>query len=355
MSNNDELISALKSEDERDRAFAVEDIVYDKVPEAIDLLVKQLELEKSQFVREVIIRNLKTLPGNELVEKIIPLLRSDDAYIRNAIIDIISEQDKEAISLLRPLLKDSNKDIRKFTLDILFLLNSPFSKNLIAEALGDSDINMVITAVEYLGRIEASGVAPQINDLFAKSKNILLRCTCLETMALIGDDESLIIVSELYADPDGIADLEMYSYLKFLAKRGNAQHLPWVLSLIKSKGRLMAKELINTIEGIMERTKQDNLPAEMVPALSEYIASNINAINKYELLLFLGQFRNPEILQVLLDYSSSPEKLICLGAVEAVGLYGAKEALQTLKNLIKQIEDDEILEAIDKSINQLSR
>ncbi|MEN6489561.1 MAG: HEAT repeat domain-containing protein [Smithella sp.] len=355
MSDNVELIKALESEDERDRAFAVEDIVYEGVPNCIELLVKQLKIEKSQYVREVIVRNLKTLPGIEMVEKIIPLLRSDDAFIRNAVIDIIAEQDEEAISLLRPLLKDEDKDVRKFVLDILFLLNSPFSAAMIAEALEDNDINMVITAVEYLGRMEARGVAPQVNDLFTKTKNILLRCTCLESLALLGDEKSLDIVSQFYADPGAIADLELYSYLKFLAKKGKEEYLPWVISLTKTKGQIMAKEIINTIEGILERAMLTVLSDGMVQALSDYIASNINPINKYELLIFLGQFKNPEILPLLLEYTKSSEKLLCLGSVEALGLYGKKEGLDSLKELANQVEDDEILEAIEKSINQIGR
>jgi len=355
MTNIDGFINDLKSEDERDRAFAVEDIVYEGIPNCIELLVEQFKIEKSQYVREVIVRNLKTLPGTELVEKIIPLLRSDDAFIRNAVIDIIAEQDEEAISLLRPLLKDADKDVRKFALDILFLLKSPFSAAMIAEALDDSDLNMVITAVEYLGRMEAQGVASQINDLFTKTQNILLRCTCLEAMALLGDDNSLAIVAQFYANPETVADLELYSYLKFLAKKGNKEYLPWVVSLTKTKGQIMAKEIINTVEGILERAKLSILPNVMVQALSDYIASNINPINKYELLIFLGQFKNPEILPLLLEYTKSSEKLLCLGSVEALGLYGQKEGLDSLKELANQVDDDEILEAIEKSINQIGR
>ncbi|MEN6326880.1 MAG: HEAT repeat domain-containing protein [Syntrophomonas sp.] len=355
MSENVELIKALESEDERDRAFAVEDIVYDGIPNGIELLVEQLKIEKSQYVREVIVRNLKTLPGIELVEKIIPLLRSDDAFIRNAVIDIMAEQDEASVSLLRPLLKDEDKDVRKFVLDILFLLNSPFSAAMIAESLDDSDINMVITAVEYLGRMEAQGVAAQVNDLFTKTQNMLLHCTCLEAMALLGDDESLALVAQHYADPEAIADLELYSYLKFLAKKGKQEYLPWVVSLTKTKGQLMAKEIINTIEGILERAKLSILPDGMVQAISDYIASNINPINKYELLIFLGQFKNPEILPLLLEYTKSSEKLLCLGSVEALGMYGERAGLDSLKELANQVEDDEILEAIEKSINQIGR
>jgi len=146
LSNKDEFIKNLSSEDERERAFAIEDIVYEGIPEAIDLLVAQLEIESSQFVREVIIRNLRILSSSELVEKTIPLLHSDDAFIRNAVIEILSEQDELAISYIEPLLDNPDKDIRKFAVDILFQLQSTHSAAVIARGLDDPDINIDVTA-----------------------------------------------------------------------------------------------------------------------------------------------------------------------------------------------------------------
>ncbi|MEN6348482.1 MAG: hypothetical protein ABFD08_03655 [Syntrophomonas sp.] len=353
MSDNMELIKGLSSEDERERAFAVEDIVFEGIPGAIDLLVEHLKVEKSRFVREVVINNLKTIPGQELIEKLIPLLRSDDAFIRNSIIDIISEQDELAVSLLKPLIKDSDKDVRKFAIDILFQLKSYHSMELIAETLDDPDINMLITAVEYLGRLEARNFASNINQLFMKTNSILLRCTCLEALAVIGNKESIEVVAERYSDHNSIGDLELYSFLKFLAGQGNESHLPFAVSLIKSKGKLMAKEIINAVERVLERAKIEYLPPGIVEELAYFINSDINDINKYELLLLLGQFKNSEIESLLLTFLDSQDKLPRLGAIEALGLFGSKKGLVILDGLRIKEEDEDILEAIEKSINQL--
>ncbi|ABI68765.1 HEAT repeat domain-containing protein [Syntrophomonas wolfei] len=354
MSNKDEFIKNLSSEDERERAFAVEDIVYEGIPEAIDLLVAQLEIESSQFVREVIIRNLRILSSSELVEKTIPLLHSDDAFIRNAVIEILSEQDELAISYIEPLLDNPDKDIRKFAVDILFQLQSTHSAAVIARGLDDPDINIKITAAEYLGRLEARAHIAGINRLFLNSRNLLLRCTCLETMAILGDEESARLVAEFYPQPEQINELELYSYLKYLARQGKEEYLPFVFSLMKSKGKLMAKEIINTIEGILRRSGAVYLPAGMVEDLALYIASDINVINKYELLVFLGHFKNSEIGPLLASYACSAEKLLCLGAVEGLGFLGDPEQLPLLLELKKQIGDDELLEAVGKAIIQLA-
>ena len=74
----------------------------------------------------------------------IPLLSREDAFIRNAGMEILSMQGEIATEFMRKLLGDTDKDIRKFALDILFQLKSPNTTALIAEALSDLDINNLI-------------------------------------------------------------------------------------------------------------------------------------------------------------------------------------------------------------------
>ena len=91
----------------------------------------------------------------DLTEKVIPLLYSDDAFIRNAGIDILSYQGEQAIIGLQRLLHSSDKDVRKFALDTIFQINNQYTPIWWWKP-GRSEINIVITAVEYLGRLEAS-------------------------------------------------------------------------------------------------------------------------------------------------------------------------------------------------------
>jgi HEAT repeat protein len=128
----DELIQDLHSGDEKTRAFAAEDIVFDGVPGGTEILIDRLKLEQSRFVREVIVNCLKGLKGREIVEKIIPLLANEDAFIRNASIEILSLQGEIATEFMRKLLGDPDKDIRKFALDILFQLKTLHTAELIA-------------------------------------------------------------------------------------------------------------------------------------------------------------------------------------------------------------------------------
>lgn len=349
----DELIYDLHNGDEKTRAFAAEDIAFDGVPGGTKILVDRLGLEESRFVREVIVNCLKGLRGREIVERIIPLLSSEDAFIRNSSIEILSLQGEIATEFMRKLLGDPDKDIRKFALDILFQLKSLDTAELIAEALNDPDINNLITSVEYLGHLEDINYTPRVNELFMRSDNILLRCTCLETLAFIGDEESMRCVNKMYPSYDNISILEQYSFLKFVARKGSDIHLRLIISLIAEKGKVMHKEIINAVEGILKRHPRKLLPPDLLNALSYYLQTDISDINKYELLILMGHYQNPEIYKILLEHVGNKQTLIRMGAVEGLGLYGNNEALPVLLAMKEKEGDEDLLETIDKSIDQL--
>jgi CheY-like chemotaxis protein len=347
------LIERLNSDDEKERAFAAEDIGYDNLTPAIEALVKRLQIEPSRFVQEVITNALKSMKAADLAEKVIPLLYSDDAFIRNAGIDILTYQGEQAVIGLQRLLHNNDKDVRKFALDIIFQINNRYTPGMVAEALEDPELNIVITAVEYLGRLEASAYIERIHRIFTTADNLLLRCTCLEAMSIIGNQDTVKVVASLYPDPGSINELELYSLVKFVGRQGSEEHLPLIIPLMVEKGDTMTKEIINAVDSILRRSGRNELPDELVSALANYIATNINDINKYELLVLLARYTNEAIFPLLLNYASSTNALVCLGAVEGLGLYNNPAALRYLEKLRDQVDNVDILEALDRSIELL--
>jgi HEAT repeat protein len=355
MANILDYVSDLNSADEKTRAFAAKDIAYDSLSEGIDALVARLQIETSRFVKEAIVNSLKTFKDIDLVSNVVSLLRSDDAFIRNAGIDIISSQGDNAIEPIRKLLNDDDKDVRKFALDIIIHLKNGYAADLVAVALDDADINIVITAVEYLGRLESQEHAPQVNAVLLKASNLLLRCTCLETLAVISNEDSALTVAAVYPESHLISPLEIYSYLKFIAYRGTEEDLPLIINFMRDKGQMMHKEIINALVGILHRSHRNKLDEELLSGLSDYLETDINDINKYELLLLLGEFENEEIYSLLVKYAANNKRLVCQGAVEGMGLFGKNEAKSVLAELKHQAIDEELLEAIERSLMQLHR
>jgi len=349
----EDLIKDLSSPDEKTRAFAAEDIAYDAYVEGIGPLLERLQIESSRFVREVIITSLKNMQGPELIVQVIPYLNSDDAFIRNGCIEILARQGEEALEALQDSLQSPDKDIRKFSLDTLFLIGTDRAAELIAASLHDADVNNLITAVEYLGRLESRNHVEAINHLFLATSNTLLRCTCLETLAIIGNEGSLQAVNQMYPDYPSISFLEKYSFLKFVAKMGTMIHLALIISLLEEKNSLMHKEIINAIEGILQRSQLEELPTELLNALAQYLDSPIREINKYEILILISEYKNPDVLEILKKYLDPRNRLICLAAVEGMGQYGNPETKAELIRLKEEIDDEEILESIERSLAKL--
>ena len=361
--NGEDWVLRLAAEDEGERALAVEELGEQLPPGAVELLVERLCSDSSYFVREVALNTLKFLRGEEVIEKTVPLLSSREAMVRNAAIEILSEQGEAALPWMESLLAAADKDLRKFALDILFRLDTDKKLPLLARGLDDPDANNRITAVEYLGRLEAYAFAPRINQLFCSESHPFLRCVCLETLAAIGNEESTQLVNRFYNSGAALTDLETFSYLKFVARRGNAGSLPLIISLMKQKGNMMAKEIINALTGILERWEGDLLPAELLSAVSDFLRGNLNDINSYELLILLSRFKNAEVFGLLARYLSLNNKLLCLGAVEGLGRHGNREALLLLLSLKAQAEEkavapggeeyEELLEALEEAIHIL--
>ncbi len=90
-------------------------------------------------------------------EDIVSLLWSDIPYIRNSALAIIAyHRDRDIV--LR-LLKDKDKDIRKFGIDIAFEMGD---SEILEKAFDDEDPNVVVSAAEYLARLGYEGALDKI-------------------------------------------------------------------------------------------------------------------------------------------------------------------------------------------------
>ncbi len=176
-----------------------------------------------------------------------------------------------------------------------------------------------------------------------------------EALAQIGDEESVRYINKMYPRYEETSFLEQYSFLKFVARKGADIHLPLITVLMEEKGQVMPKEIINAIEGILARYPQEEVPSELLQALDAYLRTDIDAINKYELLVLLGRYRNQEIYRLLIKYLEPDQPLICMGAAEGLGLYGNPEALPILVQLKEKAGDPDLAETIERSISKLKQ
>jgi len=82
------------------------------------------------------------------------MLKSDNAYLRNAAIKFLQEYGKEAKPFIEKLLNGDDRDIKIFAINILGDVNYEDSLELLRYIImKEKDINVLMTAVDYLGEI----------------------------------------------------------------------------------------------------------------------------------------------------------------------------------------------------------
>ena len=93
-----------------------------------------------------------------------PLLRSEDAPVRNSAMDILREIGSDDIKILAALLHDDDPDIRIFAAEILGTSNSPVAVSILCEALEhDPEVNVRYQVCISLGSLGSADAAPALS------------------------------------------------------------------------------------------------------------------------------------------------------------------------------------------------
>ncbi len=87
-------------------------------------------------------------------EAMFRMLKSDNAYLRNAVIGFLQEYGREAKPFIERLMADEDRDIRIFAINILGDVRFEDSVEMLRRFIvQERDINALMTAVDYLGEI----------------------------------------------------------------------------------------------------------------------------------------------------------------------------------------------------------
>lgn len=88
---------------------------------------------------------------------LVAILKTDNAYLRNMVIKYLQSFGKEIKPFLESMLEDSDKDVRIFAINIIGDVRFEDSISLLRYVLvKEEDINVVATALDYIGEIGAA-------------------------------------------------------------------------------------------------------------------------------------------------------------------------------------------------------
>lgn len=155
------LIQQLQDPDPTVRRWAARDMAIH--PHAVEALCQHLPKETDLAVREVIFTTLGVLGGHDVVNGLVPLLRSEDANLRNGAIEALSGLPDEVAPHIEELLIDPDADVRIFTLNVLTDLNHPNIGAWLSHVLRhDPHVNVVAAALEVLAEAGTPDALPAV-------------------------------------------------------------------------------------------------------------------------------------------------------------------------------------------------
>ena len=163
----------------------------------VDFAIDVLYSGESRALRELAIDALVELGKKyNISEKIAELLRSDDAFTRNAAIEILARI--KAIDVLEKLLKDEDKEVRKYALDALSRIEGDEASRAIALALDDKDPNVRFAACEYIGQRGYKEVEDKLISMLEKEESEYGISVLLDTLTALKSKKALSLMKRKY-------------------------------------------------------------------------------------------------------------------------------------------------------------
>lgn len=146
------LLEELAASDATMRRWAARDLV--ECPDVAVALVERLKIEPELSVREVILTTLTRLADPAAISGLIDCLRSEDAALRNEVVEAMQQLPEEVAPIMRGLLADKDPDVRIFAVNVLESLCHPEVEAWLIDVIeSDDHVNACATAVDLLGEV----------------------------------------------------------------------------------------------------------------------------------------------------------------------------------------------------------
>src|ERR1022692_4428883 len=347
MSSLQEFMEKLDCPDEAERTYAAEDIGYLNTPEGVPPLLERLGKEPSRAVRDAIFQALIRIEADAAIEGSIRLLGNDDPQIRNQAVEVLRLKGAASIPFLNSVMRDDDKDLRKIVLDVLSGVQTSGAEAIYEAALSDPDPNVVITAVENLGNTQATQFSGRIEDLLLACSHPMMDGACLEALAGIGDERSLVAIRRRFPDLTTLPDFFLVSCLKALGALGTDGDFEEVAALLAVRGPHLRPAILSALIAVHQRHPAKSLGEGVLRALRARGDDGAPPLCRYQAVRALGFLSTrDDIFSFLVSCLSSPERLVRLGAIESLRVTERPGVETLLASRALEETDEEVLQAL---------
>lgn len=327
-----------------------EDLIYEALNEiqtkkmgqyVEDILEVFTESSISIFLKEKIIEVLEELLDQNTVYSVLPLLVNPDPYIRNAAMKLLRENQNLIFDYLKELIKDQDRNIRKYTLDALFNYRFKESAKVIREALNDSDINNVIAACEYLGKLKDYESKELLENLFEKSDNPMLIHTIIEALAEIGDESSVQkVYKKIKSDS---SDIIKYSFLKLVKNKScTPSDLDIISDFFDGDKKFLLRYLFDATVEVLKRCRKkgehvnNDRIYNFIISVYDRLDDNILKTIALEIMILMKP-DSDETKNIFKKALKSDDELLYFQALEKINYF--KSVDDEIISLIKEIKN----------------
>jgi HEAT repeat protein len=264
--NHDQVFALLESDDpelQREGAFmAGEDINRQAIPFLTAMLTSP-----NLGVQDAADMSLRKIGGKEVVEAIIPLLRSENVATRNLSMDILRQIGSQHVAPIIALLKDDDPDVRIFASDILGATNNYMAVHPLCVAmLHDSEVNVRYQAAVSLGELGKPEATEALNN--ALGSDDWVNFAVIEALMKIGDDGS---ITALMRALDKSSELVASIIIDALGGLGHIRAVPVLVKYLDKSAPALRNKILKAIVNIMGSKGLTLLSDEERSSFSKYL------------------------------------------------------------------------------------
>lgn len=345
------LISDLNGPVEADRLYAAEDLAEANDAGAVAALTGRLSVEPSRAVKEAIFLALERIHDDSVLSGVIDLIDANDAFVRNEAVHLLSKRGAPAMPALVQAIGSEDCDVRKFALDAMAKIDSLVKDEIYPMVLDDPDINIVITAVEYIGRDKRTALRERVEQVLEQATHPMLIAACVESLGQIGNSGSLQVMYRKLGGEE-MAEFQAPGFVRALGYLGVDDHVDLLCRLIERFPATLVDTGLDAIESIRCRVSLPQAQAALLAAVRSIVMHCSIPLGRYKAVQALGAFTDEGARELVRQFLESPDKMARLAAVESIAHWDAAEAKKILA-CREHIETDmDVLAAIQDSLNK---
>jgi HEAT repeat protein len=161
------LLQQLKDAEPGNRRWAARDLA--PYPACAATLGEALLSERDTSVRTALFTTLAGFANADAVNALLPLLRTEDAGLRNGAIEALTEMPEAVAPRIQALLHDSDPDVRIFTVNLLAELRHEQVNTWLRHVLQqETAINVVAAAIEVMTEVGEPQDVPVLREAGAR-------------------------------------------------------------------------------------------------------------------------------------------------------------------------------------------